>query len=111
MLSPAGGNWTFTVLYSFVSQYCGGPQGSQTMDAAGNLYGTTFRSGIYDNWSVFKLSRSPGGWTYTSLYDFTGGSDGAWPISAIVFDGTGNLYGTTSLGGEYGWGAIFKITP
>ena len=109
--SPSAVNWVFSVLHSFGYRDCGGPQASLTMDAAGNVYGTTVASGLYGNGSVFKLTPSPDGWICTSLHDFVGGSDGAWPLSALVFDSVGNLYGTTSQGGAYGWGAIFKITP
>jgi uncharacterized repeat protein (TIGR03803 family) len=48
--------------------------------------------------------------TYKTLYAFTGGADGIWPWGGPVFDRAGNLYGTTSWGGAYGWGAIFQLT-
>jgi uncharacterized repeat protein (TIGR03803 family) len=82
------------------------------MDNAGNLYGTTAADGAYGKGSVFKLTRnSDSGWTYTSLHDFTGGSDGANPYSSLVFDNNGNLYGTASAGGPYHLGLVFEITP
>lgn len=90
------------------------------MDAAGNLYGTTNADGAHSRGNVFKLSPSANGWTYTDLYDFTGGSDGAYPVSNVVFDAQGNLYGTTSTGGSgsctsqfngNGCGVVWKITP
>ena len=87
------------------------------MDGAGNLYGPTANGGLGFG-TVFKLTPSNGGWTYTSLHDFTGGSDGAFP-SALVFDANGNLYGTGGWkqrsscpsGGGYGCGVIWEITP
>jgi hypothetical protein len=62
------------------------------------------------------LTHSGGQWTYTSLHDFTGGSDGGFPISNLVFDASGNLYGTASAGGTGsacygGCGLIFEIAP
>jgi uncharacterized repeat protein (TIGR03803 family) len=45
------------------------------------------------------------------LYSFTGGADGAFPISALVRDGVGNLYGTTTQGGSVGAGVVFKVDP
>lgn len=61
------------------------------------------------------------GWTFTSLYDFTGGSDGAYPVGGVVMDANGNLFGTTYAGGSTGTfcdpnfgnqcGVIFEITP
>ncbi len=47
----------------------------------------------------------------TDLHDFTGGSDGAYPISNVIFDPSGNLYGTASAGGTQGNGVVWKITP
>ena len=60
---------------------------------------------------MFKLTPSNGGWTYTSLHDFTNGSDGSYPYSNLVFDARGNLYGTASAGGANGLGVVFKIAP
>ena len=60
--------------------------------------------------NVFKLTPSGGGWTYSSLHDFTGGSDGAYPYSNVTFDAAGNLYGTASGGGR-GVGVVWEITP
>ena len=81
------------------------------MDGAGNLYGTTFCDGAKGAGSVFKLTPSGGSWTYTSLHDFTGGSDGANPISNVVFDANGSLYGTALNGGAHGVGVVWEITP
>jgi len=108
-LSPSNGGWTFATIYSFSGN--GGPEASLTMDAAGNLYGTTYRDGAYGYGSVFKLTPGNGGWTYTSLYDFTGEHDGQNPVSNVVFDAAGNLYGTTYRGGQYYQGIVFEITP
>jgi len=116
--SSETGTWTFSVLYGFSGS--GGPTESLNMDAAGSIYGTTSRDGAYNKGNVFKLTPSAGGWTYTDLYDFTGGSDGAYPVSNVVFDGQGNLYGTTSRGGSgpctsrndgNGCGVVWEITP
>ena len=79
------------------------------MDAAGNLYGTTFAGGLRIR-QRFQADTSNSGWTYTDLYDFTGGNDGANPESAVVFDANGNLYGTAGYGGTYGNGVVFEIT-
>ena len=81
------------------------------MDGAGNLYGTTVGAGAYGYGSVFKLSPSNDGWTYTSLHDFTGGIDGAYPYGSVILDANGNVYGTASGGGAYGRGVAFEITP
>jgi len=115
-LSPSGDGWTFSVLYSLVGGPGGGSDSPLTLDAAGNLYGTATFDGAYYDGSVFKLTRHNGSWTYTDVYDFTGGADGANPVGAVAVDAAGNLYGTTSHGGtgsscQYGCGVAWKITP
>ena len=112
-MSPSGDSWIFTTLYSFIGSGGGhakGPVADLVMDAGGNLYGTTGGDGTYRFGSVFKLTPEGGGWTYTSLHDFTGGSDGNLPRSNLVFDSSGNLYGT-AYGGVDGKGVVFQITP
>lgn len=113
-LTASSGYFDFVLLYTFDGNK--GPVAHLTMDAAGNLYGTTERDGLYNAGSVFKLSPSNGGWTYTSLHDFTGGSDGAYPESEVTIDVNGNLYGTASGGGTgafcaFGCGVVWEITP
>jgi len=110
-LSNSSGDWSYNFLYGFRGGIDLGPYDSLVMDSAGNLYGTTFGDGRYGAGSVFKLTRSSGGWTYTSLHDFTGGSDGGNPVSKLTFDSDGNLYGTASDGGAHGKGVVFEITP
>ena len=114
-LTPSNGGWTFHSLYSFPGcaypyNGCAGPAG-MAMDAAGNLYGATYLDGAYGYGNVFKLTPSGGSWTYTSLHDFTGYADGAYPNSPVVFDAQGNLYGTASYGGAYDQGVVWEITP
>jgi uncharacterized repeat protein (TIGR03803 family) len=109
-LTLSQGGWKFSVLYGFAGVF-GGPRGNLVMDATGNLYGTTYGGGANGVGSVFKLTLSNGTWTYTSLHDFTGGTDGAYPYSNLVFDANGNLYGTASSGGANRKGVVFEITP
>ena len=121
-LTPSNGSWTYSLVYSFTGPphaSCG-PQGSLVMDGAGNLYGTTFCDGAHGLGSVFKLTPSGGGWTYTALYDFTGARNGGYPYGSVVFDRNGNLYGTASFGGTGsdcnngsldGCGIVWEITP
>ena len=111
-LSPPGTWTTLTVLYSFTGTagHTCGPWGTLVMKG-GNLYGTTYCDGANGFGSVFELTPSGPPWTYTSLHDFTGGSDGAYPISNVVFDASGNLYGTASDGGAYNFGVVWEITP
>jgi uncharacterized repeat protein (TIGR03803 family) len=118
-LTPSGGQWTYTLLYSLMSEQSGiqGPLGTLTMDAAGKLYGTTFQGGDvggtcgYGCGTVFKLVPSAGAWVYSLLYEFTGGNDGAIPYDGVILDRNSNLYGTTSAAGAGGHGVVFEITP
>ena len=116
-LTPAGGSWTETVLYSFTGSY-EGPEYGLSIDAAGNLYGTTYQGGPDQLGNVFRLSPSNGQWVYTDLYDFTDGGDGAYPLAGVAVDANGNLYGTTEIGGarvgncsDLGCGTVWEITP
>ncbi len=112
-LSPqADGTWKETVLYVFPGN---GPVNNLTMDAAGNLYGTTPGTpGINPdhNGMVFKLSQVSGSWTFTQLYEFTGlGDDGAFPSGIVAVDSAGNLYGVTVAAGANAQGTIWELTP
>jgi uncharacterized repeat protein (TIGR03803 family) len=116
-LTQSGGSWVYTPIYTS-TRHGGGPAGQLLLDSAGNLYGTTIEGGSNPLGqcsagcgAIFKLSPSGGGWTYTELYDFTGGSDGAYPHSNLLMDAGGNLYGTASQGGNLGSGVVFEFTP
>jgi uncharacterized repeat protein (TIGR03803 family) len=114
-LTPGQGGWTFNLMYSLSGQKYFGPRASLTMDATGNLYGTTVAGGAYGYGTAFKLTPSNGGWTYTLLHDFTGGSDGSYIASNLIMDASGNLYGVASNGASgscfRGCGVVFEITP
>ncbi len=112
-LSPSGGGWTYKAIYSFSGQptQFEGPQESLVLDAAGNLYGATFSEGAFGGGNVFKLTPSHGSWVYSSVYDFTGGSDGHLPSGAPVLDPSGRIYGMTTYGGAHGYGVVYEIAP
>ena len=99
-----------TVLYSFAGQADGeNPYAGLVRGTGGYLYGATLYS--QDNVSygtVFKVS--PSG-THTVLYTFSGGADGADPYGEnLIFDRSGNLYGTGYSGGTYEHGVVFELT-
>ncbi len=110
-LSPKkDGGWTETVLYSFQDNGADGiePEAGLIFDKAGNLYGTTSEggsgkcgNGLSGCGAVFELSpQSGGGWSEAVLYSFqNNGTDGHLPQAGLIFDNTGNLYGTTEYGG------------
>jgi uncharacterized repeat protein (TIGR03803 family) len=83
------------------------------MDTSGALYGATYSGGVNGGGTVFKLTppTSGGNWTETTLYNFTGGNDGGFLSSSLLFDASGALYGTTEYAGSSGYGSIFKLTP
>jgi uncharacterized repeat protein (TIGR03803 family) len=115
---------TFNVLHTFTGGADGDhPTGQLTIDAAGNLYGTTegnegshCYSGICG--TVFELSNQGQDWLLTTLHVFRGVNDGSLPIAGVVFGPDGSLYGTTFSGGggcgggvEDDCGAVYKVTP
>jgi uncharacterized repeat protein (TIGR03803 family) len=117
-LKTSGNGWQETVLYSFT----GGSDGSNpytskvVFDSAGNLYGTTLFGGAYGGGVVYELTPAGGSWTETVLHSFTGGADGGDAASGVIFDATGNLYGTTVSGGIKnscgggGCGTVFELS-
>jgi uncharacterized repeat protein (TIGR03803 family) len=127
-LSPPaapGADWIETVLYNFcsnlVNNFCADgytPLGKLTLDASGNLYGTTSQGGTHGGGTIYELSPAITGWNYTNLYSFcteTAGKsclDGSQPLAGVTFDASGNLYGTTEYGGaKFGGGTVYKLTP
>lgn len=112
-LTPmAFGKWDFKTIYTFQGQPDASfPYGALLFDPSGNIYGTTYYGGVNGIGAVYKLSPQPvGEWTEDVIYSFQQGTDGNSPISNLVFDKAGNLYGTTSEGG-LGSGTIFKLSP
>jgi uncharacterized repeat protein (TIGR03803 family) len=124
-LSEHGSGWVLNPLFT----NAGAGNSKLVIGPDGNLYGATAEGGI-DNCgegggcgTVFMLQPPPAvcasvscPWRETVLYQFTNGSDGATPASAVVFDTAGNLYGVTSYGGDfscneyYGCGVVYKLT-
>jgi uncharacterized repeat protein (TIGR03803 family) len=111
--SWAATNWNEKVLYNFGNGADGKyPASGLIRDAAGNLYGTTVGGPHPPSGTVFELSPTQGGgWTETVLYTFGGLPDGAEPWAGLIFDAAGNLYGTTSQGGNYLYGTVFELMP
>ena len=111
-------NGTETVLHAFCvddNLYCADgrkPLSTLVMDKAGDLYGTTTASGPNGVGTVFKFGK---GGELSTLYSFCAPPsncyDGEFPSAGVVMDDIGNLYGTTEVGGEFGWGAVFRLAP
>lgn len=104
---------TFRVLYSFDNPPDAGfPTSTPVLDQAGNLYGTTVFNGLYFGGTVFRID--PEG-NESVLFNFTGGADGALPYAGVIVGADGNLYGTTTQGGDntcqfpLGCGVVFMM--
>ncbi len=121
----SSGSWSETTLYFFPGNDPSegfSPNGDLALDAAGNLYGTTYGGGNQECASgcgvVFEISPSSGSlWTETVLHAFSGGSDGRWPDAGLARGGDGTRFGTTQDGGDaacndgWGCGVVFTIKP
>src|SRR5262249_19648622 len=112
-LTPSQGEWSLQVLYAFSQSADGYPMGDLIFDQQGDLYGVTvdLAHGPTGLGTVFKLTPNPSGpWSKTVLHHFTGVrfKDGDTAVEAPIFDGAGNLYGTTIYGG-YGQGNFANL--
>lgn len=103
---------TETVLYQFCAlAHCADgqdAQGNVILDSSGNLYGTGLYGGANDG-VVYKVAADG---SETVLY--TWGPDtnlGSYPRGGVIRDGSGNFYGTTTEGGAYGSGTVYKLSP
>lgn len=118
-LTPAGKNYTETLLYSFQGSTDGSkPTGDLIADPFGTLYGTTSKGGVNGLGTVFTLTpNGSGGYAESIIYSFQGPpTDGFSPSSGLISVGKVGLYGTTAFGGSgcvpsYGCGTVFKVVP
>lgn len=117
-LSPSGSGWTETVLHDFAWGSDGAePYNGVILDDAGNLYGTTWSGGANGGGTIFELSPSESGWTFTTLYSLGIFADGNGPYGGLSFH-NGSLYGVAVAGGYAGktcggggCGVAFVLTP
>jgi len=106
-LSPPqqkGGAWTETTLYT-TQQYTW-ISSNLVLKQKGNLYGSWFPN--FCCGGVFELKYVDNNWLETNLYNFQGGGNGGEPLSGIVFDSKGRMYGTGTSGGN-NWGVAFEL--
>ena len=106
-------SWTETIIlnFDFLNTDPGSwPMAGLTFGANGDLYGTT--AGDYQCCGrvIAGTPNLDGSWTWRELHSFTG-PEGARPYAGLIWDGSGNLYGTTTEGGAYGYGVVFELTP
>jgi len=120
-LKPSGGGtcgtWSLARSYPFPPGQAQYLNSGLVMDQDGNLYGASWSGGASGFGSIYKLTvAGDDGWSYSSVYDFTGGSDGYSPQGPLVLDGQGHLFGTAASGGDLncnsgtGCGTVWVIT-
>ena len=114
-LTASSGGWVYKTIHEFNILNGENPEGTLIIDAAGNLYGTTIIGGATQSGTAFELSPTgaAGGWVEKILHSFndsTSVADGYNPYPGLTADSSGNLYGTTYVGGS-GYGVVFKLTP
>jgi uncharacterized repeat protein (TIGR03803 family) len=116
----ANGTWTEKVLHAFTSKADGAaPLTGPVFDNAGNLFVPSYAGATgncytsttqYGCGGVVKLSpNGSGGWTTTGVFDFNP-TDGATPNGGLLADGLGGFYGTTTYGGQYAQGEVFRLS-
>lgn len=121
--------FTFSALHDFVGSDGAFPFGNLISDSAGNLYGVAGGGGIQNTagcsgyqyiqtaycGAVFQLTKTATGYTYHTLYQFTGGPGGGTPFAGLTLDSAGNLYGTAAFGGSCtsapGCGVVYELSP
>ncbi len=102
----AHGTKAITTLVTFNNKANGQPRTGVTLDASGDLYGTTFDRGTNSIGTVFEVAKGTATATTLTPFVVTGGFD---PNGALVMDASGNLYGTASEGGTSNDGTIFEL--
>ncbi len=98
------------MLHQFNGQDGDTPYAGLVFDPAGNLYGTTWVGGVSGAGAVFKLTPGQAGtWSETVLHSFNN-KDGSFVYAGVVFDTSGDLWGTTSGYGS-DLGSVYKLVP
>jgi uncharacterized repeat protein (TIGR03803 family) len=101
-------NGTLTTLVAFNNTNGASSYAALTPAENGNLYGTTAFGGSFSNGTIYRISTNG---QFATIYSFTGSADGAQPMAGLFLAGDGNLYGTTSAGGAFGLGTVFRMLP
>jgi uncharacterized repeat protein (TIGR03803 family) len=117
LMPQKNGKWKENILHSFVSSPTDGwePDASLVLDPSGDLYGTTQFGGAYGDYYGIVFTLMPGAnglWSEKVLHSFDwNGTDGYNPLANLIFDSSGNLYGTTQSGGTTTNGTVFEMRP
>lgn len=110
-LTPqTSGAWTETILYTFKGGNDGfRPRAGVILDKSGDVFGTTESGGTGRYGTAFVLTAA-NHYAKAILHEFTAASGDGWYPNGLIFDASGNLYGTCGAGGSSGGGTIFKLT-
>jgi uncharacterized repeat protein (TIGR03803 family) len=114
LIPGANGKWTEKMLHRFVNNSKDGitPSTALSLDASGNVYGTTNAGGVFGGGTAFKLTPSAdGGWGETVLHNFGLNIQSGRPSGSLIVDAPGNLYGVMSTGGVHNEGAVYELSP
>lgn len=112
-LTNVGGRWDQSVIHEFNGADGVGPGGPVVFDALGNLYGMTAIGGEFGLGVVYQLvPDASGDWALNVIHNFTGGDDGSsGSAGRLLIDENRTIYGVATVGGTYGVGVVFKLTP
>ncbi|MGA3008461.1 MAG: choice-of-anchor tandem repeat GloVer-containing protein, partial [Opitutaceae bacterium] len=102
----------FTLLCSFNGNNGASPEAGLIRGPSGVYYGTTSQ-GIGNAGTLFKVvtNGTVAGTTLTTMYSFSGGSDGGYILAGLIEGTDGRLYGTAASDGQYGPGTVYAFNP
>jgi uncharacterized repeat protein (TIGR03803 family) len=103
--------WKESVIYNFTGgdDGCWPEFGSVTIPKSGKIYGTTGAGGADNQGVIYRLKKSNGTWSETTLYAFTGGDDAGQVFAGVTLDPFGNVFGASAYDGSGSYGAVVKL--
>lgn len=112
-VSETAGTWNKTLVFNFVDYSIGEDPVGVVFDSNGLLYGNTTAGGSGGYGIAYTLKNAVKGkaWVRTTIHNYTGGTDGGSPYGSLTLGSAGVVYGTASIGGTYGAGAVIQFTP
>jgi uncharacterized repeat protein (TIGR03803 family) len=115
LVNHGGGSYKFELIHAFSGSRGGSHPTGDLVWLKGSLYGVTYQGGgggcLGGCGTVYQLTKSGDKWAETVLHIFNDRGDGQNLNAGVVFDGDGNIYGTTQSGGSFGYGTVFKLSP
>jgi uncharacterized repeat protein (TIGR03803 family) len=109
-LHDSSGTWKITTAAQFDQTNGASPLAGLIADSSGAFYGTTSTGDVHGGGNVFKVWYSGGVWYLGTIWAFGASGDGSYPTSDLIWDSSGNLYGTTDVGGANNKGTVFKLS-